>query len=112
VIGCKSVCKIKTRANGEIERYKACFIVFGSNQEYGVDYEDTFALVARLTSIRSLLVVAVNKKCEIFQMDIKNAFLHGDLTEEVYMRPPPGYGHPPNKVCPIHRALYGLKQAP
>jgi hypothetical protein len=82
------------------------------NQEYGIDYEETFAPVARLTSVRSLLAVASVRHWDLFQMDVKNAFLNGDLGEEVYMQPPPGYNHPPHKVCQLRRALYGLKQAP
>lgn len=87
-------------------------MALGSSQEYGIDYEETFAPVARLTSVHSLLAVATSKKWELFQMDVKNAFLHEDLTEEVYMRPPPGYDYPPNTVCQVRRALCGLKQAP
>jgi hypothetical protein len=71
-----------------------------------------FAPVARLTSVRSLLAVVAVRHWQLFQMDVKNAFLNGDLTEEVYMHPPPGYHHPPHKVCRLRRALYGLKQAP
>ena len=109
-IVCKYVYKIKTRSNGEIERYKAHLVALGSSQEYGIDYEKTFAPVARLTSVCSLLAIAASKKWELFQMDVKNAFLHGDLTEEVYMRPPPGYDDPLNKVCQLCQALYGQKQ--
>ena len=66
---------------------------------------------ACLTSIRSLLAVAAGKKWQLFRMDVKNAFINGDLLKEVYMKPPPSYAHPPNKVCRLCRALYGLKQA-
>ena len=104
--------KIKTRSNGEIERYKAHLMTLGSSQEYGIHYEETFAPVAWLTSVRSLLAVAASKKWELFQTDVKNAFLNGDLTKEVYMRPPPGYDHPHNTIFRFRRALYRLKQAP
>jgi hypothetical protein len=111
-VGCKWVYKIKTRADGSVERYKARLVAKGFAQEYGIDYEETFAPVARLTSVRSLLAVAAVRHWQLFQMDVKNAFLNSDLTEEVYMHPPPGYHHPPHKVCRLRRALYGLKQAP
>ena len=111
-IGSGYVYKMKTRANGEIERYKARLVALGSNQEYGIDYEETFAPVARITYVRSLLAIAVSRNWDLFQMEVKNAFLHGNLQEEVYMRPPPDYDHPPNKVYRLRRALYGLKQAP
>jgi hypothetical protein len=78
-------------------------------QEYGVDYEETFALVARLTSVRALLAVAASRHWLFCQMDVKNASLNGDLTEEVYIQLPSGLFHPTNKVCRLFRALYGLK---
>uniref|UniRef100_A0A2N9FWZ4 Leucine-rich repeat-containing N-terminal plant-type domain-containing protein n=1 Tax=Fagus sylvatica TaxID=28930 RepID=A0A2N9FWZ4_FAGSY len=84
----------------------------GFTQEYGIDYEETFASVTRLTSVRSLLAVATVRHWPLFQMDVKNAFLNGDLLEEVYMQPPPGYLDSQNQVCHLRRALYGLKQAP
>lgn len=112
-IPCKWVYKVKIRSDGSIERYKAQLVAKGYNQEYGIDYEETFAPVARLTSVRSLLTAAAGKKWgRLYQMDVKNAFLNGDLHEEVYMKPPPRYRHPPDKVCRLRRALYGLKQAP
>ncbi|GKV16980.1 hypothetical protein SLEP1_g27540 [Rubroshorea leprosula] len=112
LIGCKWVYNIKTRSNGSMERYKARLVAKGFTQEYGIDYEETFALVACLTSVRSLLAVAAMRRWKLFQMDVKNAFLNGDLEEEVYMKPPPGLNHPPNKVCRLRYALYGLKQSP
>uniref|UniRef100_A0A2N9HZ71 CCHC-type domain-containing protein n=2 Tax=Fagus sylvatica TaxID=28930 RepID=A0A2N9HZ71_FAGSY len=111
-IGCKWVYKIKTKSDGSIERYKARLVAKGYAQEYGIDYEETFAPVARITSVRSLLAIAVVHQWPLFQMDVKNAFLNGDLTEEVYMQAPPGYSDCPDKVCLLRRALYGLKQAP
>jgi hypothetical protein len=76
-----------------------------------VDYEETFTHVARLSSVRALLAVAASRHCSLSQIDIKNAFLNGDLNEKVYMQPSPGLSSPPNKVCRLRRALYGLKQA-
>ncbi|KAL3511542.1 hypothetical protein ACH5RR_024259 [Cinchona calisaya] len=111
-VGCKWVYKIKTHSDGTIERYKACLVAKGFAQEYGIDYEETFAPVARLTSVRSLLAVAASRRWSLFQLDVKNSFLNGDLIEDVYMKPPHGYSHPQNKVCKLRRALYCLKQAP
>ena len=108
----KWVYKIITHSDGSIERYKARLVARGFSQEYGIDYEETFAPVARLTLVRSLLAVAAARHWHLSQMDIKNAFLNGDLTEEVFMQPPPGSSVPSNKVCKLRRALYGLKQAP
>ena len=112
VIGCKWIYKIKTRSDGSIERYKAHLVAKGFTQEYGIDYEEAFAPVAHISSVRALLAVAAASKWDLFQMDVKNAFLNGDLSEEVYMQSPPGFSIESNKVCHLRRALYGLKQAP
>uniref|UniRef100_A0A2N9HKY6 Uncharacterized protein n=1 Tax=Fagus sylvatica TaxID=28930 RepID=A0A2N9HKY6_FAGSY len=112
VVGYKWVFKIKTRSDGSIEQYKAYLVALGFTKEYGIDYEETFTPVARLSSVRTLLAVAASRQWKPFQMDVKYAFLNGDLSEEVYMQPPLGLSHPPNKVCRLRRALYGLKQAP
>jgi hypothetical protein len=84
----------------------------GFQQTQGIDYDETFAPVAHLTTVRALLVVAASSSWTISQMDVKNDFLHGDLHEEVYMHPPPGIEVPSGHVCRLRRALYGLKQAP
>ena len=70
------------------------------------------ATVARISSVHALLAVAAASKWDLFQMDVKNAFLNGELSEEVYMQPPPGLSVDLNKICHLRRALYGLKQAP
>ena len=111
-ITCKWVYKVKTKADGSIERYKARLVARGFQQSYGRDYEETFPPVAHMTTVCTLIVVAAIRSWTISQMDIKNAFLHGDLKEEVYMHPPPGVEVPPGYVCHLQRALYGLKQAP
>ena len=109
VVGCRWVYKIKTKADGSVERYKTRLVAKGFTQEYGIDYEETFTLVARLTSVRCLITVAAVRCWPLYQMDMKNAFLNGDLHEEVYMQPPPDYPHSGNQVCSLRRALYGLK---
>ena len=112
MVGCKWIYKIKTRSDGSLEHYKACLIAKGFTQEYGIDYEETFALVARISSVRALLAVAAASKWDIFQMDVKNAFLNRELSEEVYMQPPLGLSVDSNKVCHLRCSLYGLKQVP
>ena len=111
VVGYKWVYKIKTWADGSVERYKARLVARGFTQEYDINYEETFALLARITFVQSLLVVAAVRHWPLFQMDVKNTFLNGDLLEEVYMQSPPGYPDSQNQVFHLCRALYGLKQA-
>ncbi|CAL2250164.1 unnamed protein product [Prunus armeniaca] len=111
-VGCRWVYKIKIKSDGSLERYKAPLVTKGFTQEYGLDYEETFAPVAKMTSVRTLLAVASVHQWSLSQMDVKNAFLNGDLFEEVYMVPPPGVLHNPGEVCRLRKALYGLKQAP
>ena len=115
VIGCKWVYKIKTRSDDTIDLYKARLVARGFTQEYGIDYEETFSLVARLSSVMTLIAVSAARKWPLFQMDVKNAFLNGELSEEVYMKLPLGYCHPPrfpHRVFRLRRTLYRLKQAP
>ena len=99
MVGCKWIYKIKTRSDGSIKCYKTRLIAKDFTQEYGIDYEETFAPVARISFVRALLVVVAASKWDIFQMDVKNAFLNGDLSEEVYMQHLPGLFVESNKVC-------------
>ena len=83
-IGCKWVYKIKTRSDGTVDRYKARLVAKGFTQEYGIDYEETFAQVARLSSVRTLIAISVARKWPLFQMDVKNDFLNGELKGSLY----------------------------
>ena len=114
VVGCKWVFAVKVNPDGSVARLKARLVARGYAQTYGVDYSDTFSPVAKLNSVRLFISIAASQQWMIHQLDIKNAFLHGDLEEEVYLEQPPGfvaqgeYG----KVCRLKKALYGLKQSP
>jgi hypothetical protein len=103
-IRCKWVYKIKTRSDGSIERYKARLGACGFQQEYGRDYE-AFAPVARRITVHTLVAVASVRPWSISQLDVKNAFLHGEPREEVYMHPPPGYLVPDDHVCRLCHSL-------
>ncbi|KAK8913818.1 hypothetical protein KSP39_PZI024059 [Platanthera zijinensis] len=113
-IGVKWIYKTKLNERGEVEKNKARLVVKGYKQKYGYDYNEVFAPVIRLETIRLVLALAAQHDWEVHQMDVKSAFLNGVLNEEVYIDQPPGYVKKgdENKVCRLKRALYGLKQAP
>ena len=116
-VGCKWVYHIKYRSDGSLKRYKAHLVAQGYTQQEGIDYLDTFSLVAKLVTFKVLLSLSIVYGQSLTQLDVNNVFLHGDLQEEVYMELPLGYSHereislPENIVCRLHKSIYGLKQA-
>ncbi|GJX78926.1 putative ribonuclease H-like domain-containing protein [Tanacetum coccineum] len=114
VIGTKWVFRNKRDERGTIIKNKARLVAQGYRQEEGVDYDEVFAPVARIEAIRLFLAFASFMGFTVYQMDVKSAFLYGNITEEVYVKQPPGFEDPahPNKVYRVVKALYGLHQAP
>jgi hypothetical protein len=114
VVGSKWVFRTNYHLDGSIDRLKACLVAKGYTQLYGLDFNDTFSPVVRASTVRIVLSIAISYGWTMRQLDVKNAFLHGLLQEQVYMEQPPGYTDPshPTHVCHLKKALYGLKQAP
>ena len=114
VIGCKWIYRIKYTAAGKVDMHNARLVAKGFIQENGYDFSKTFSPVVKITTIRLLLSLATCQNWLIHQIDISNAFLHGELKEIIYMEQPPSYQHPshPNVVGKLQKSPYGLKQAP
>lgn len=112
-IPCKWVFKVKQDSQGNVERFKARLVAKGFAQRHGTDYNEIYAPVSKHVTVRTCLAYAALRDMEIRQIDIKTAFLNGDLEEEIYMKQPPGFHEGgPNVVCKLQKSLYGLKQAP
>lgn len=105
---------IKRKSDGSIEWYKARLVANGFHQQEGIDYAETFSPVVKHTTIRTVIALATHFNWPIRQLDVQNAFLHGYISEEVYMRQLAGFidNQFPHYVCKLNRSLYGLKQAP
>lgn len=112
-VGCKWVYKKKTDMDGNLHTFKARLVAKGYTQTQGIDYEETFSPVVNIKSLRILIAIAAYYDYEIWQMDVKTAFLNGHLLEDLYMDQPEGFVNQkyPNKVCKLRRSIYGLKQA-
>jgi Reverse transcriptase (RNA-dependent DNA polymerase) len=113
VVGCKWLYMIKYNAQRKVERYKVRLVAKGYTQTYRIDFQETFSPVAKLNSVRVVLSIAANLEWLLHQFDVKNALLHGELEEDIYMEMPSGYQPPSmiSRVCKLKKALYELKQS-
>ena len=113
IVGCKWVFKTKRDSKGNVERYKARLVAKGYTQKDGIDYKETFSPVSRKDSLRIIMALVAHFDLELHQMDVKTAFLNGDLEEEVYMDQPQGFETTSkrNLVCRLKKSIYKLKQA-
>ncbi len=114
VVGCRWVFNVKVHPNGTVDRLKARLVAKGYTQVYGMDYLETFSPVAKMTSVRVVIALAATNQWPLHQLDVKNAFLHGDLEETIFMEQPPGFvaQGETDLVCRLNKSLYGLKQSP
>jgi len=113
-ITCKWVYKIKRKADSSVDRYKARLVARKFSQKYGEDYDETFSSVAKMISVRVVISLAAHHEWELWQLDVKNAFLYDEIDKDIYMEQRDGYVSQvhPEYVCKLKNALYGLKQAP
>jgi hypothetical protein len=113
-LSCKRVYRLKQVSDSSSPKYKARIIAKGFRQEYGVDFDEVFSLVVKMTTLRFLLGVIALEDSEFLQLHVKMTFLHGDLDEEIYMEQPQGFALPGREhlVCRLRKSLYGFKQAP
>jgi len=114
VVTGKWIFKHKFNADGSLEHYKARWVLRGFTQRPRVDYDETFSPVVKPATVRTVITLAHSKDWPIHQLDVKNAFLHGTLSETVYCSQPTGFADSalPEHVCRLNKSLYGLKQAP
>ncbi|GJU06396.1 ribonuclease H-like domain-containing protein [Tanacetum coccineum] len=112
-IGNKWIWKIKYKVNGEIDRYKARLVTKGLNQKERIDFDEIFSPVVKMSTVRCVIALSVTNNWPLFQLDVNNAFLYGDLDEEIYMTIPQGFVNKDNKtkVCRLVKSIYRLKQA-
>ena len=110
IVGCRWVFRIKRDSSGKILKYRARLVAQGFTQLYGVDFQETFAPVARLSSIRTVIALAASEDWELHQMDVKSAYLNSPIDTAIYMRLPPGYGRE-GKVALVRKGIYGLRQS-
>ena len=112
LVWCWWVYHAKYAADGSIVRYKAHLVMKGFSQVESIEYFETFSPITKMNSIHLVLSLAASQGWTVYQMDVKSAFLHGDLHEEIYMEQPQGFVQDSSLVCQLRRSLYGLKQAP
>jgi len=113
VVGCKWVFRIKENADGIVNRFKARLVAKGFHQVVGCDFNETFSFVIKPVTIRLIITLALTNKWDLFQLDVKNAFLNDHLEETIYMQQPQGFeSSDKTLVCKLQKSLYGLKQAP
>lgn len=111
-IRCKWVYKVKRHSDGNVERFEARLVAKGYTQQSGIDFHDTFSHTAKIVTIRCVLSVAVIHNWPLFQLDVTNTFLQGDLYEHIYMTLPQGYKFKgENQVCKLRKSLYRLRHA-